>query len=46
MIACDSKELQIFSGNANLSLAEEIVAHLGTQLGKLIYPGFQMVNYM
>ncbi len=34
MIACDSKELQIFSGNANLSLAEEIVAHLGTQLGK------------
>ena len=34
MIACDNKELQIFSGNANLSLAEEIVKHLGTQLGK------------
>lgn len=34
MIACDNKELQIFSGNANLPLAEEIVAHLGAQLGK------------
>lgn len=34
MIACDNKELQIFSGNANRPLAKEIVAHLGTELGK------------
>lgn len=34
MIACDNKELRIFSGNANQPLAEEIVSHLGTQLGK------------
>ncbi|HNR66383.1 MAG TPA: ribose-phosphate pyrophosphokinase-like domain-containing protein, partial [Atribacterota bacterium] len=26
--------MQIFSGNANLPLAREIVAHLGTELGK------------
>ncbi len=34
MIPCDNRELQIFSGNANPALAKEIVAHLGTQLGK------------
>ena len=34
MIACHNKELQIFSGNANRPLAKEIVAHLGTGLGK------------
>ncbi len=34
MIACDNKDLQIFSGNANRPLAEEIVAHLGTELGR------------
>ncbi len=34
MIACDNRGMQIFSGNANLPLAREIVAHLGTELGK------------
>ncbi len=34
MIACSNRGLQIFSGNANRALAKEIVAHLGTELGK------------
>jgi len=34
LIACDNRGMQIFSGNANLPLAREIVAHLGTELGK------------
>lgn len=34
MIASDNRELQIFSGNANRPLAKEIVAHLGTELGR------------
>lgn len=34
MIAYSRKELQVFSGNANPVLAEEIVAKLGIELGK------------
>jgi len=34
LITCDKREMQIFSGNANPALAEEIVAHLGIPLGK------------
>lgn len=34
MIAYSDKELQVFSGNANPALAEEIVGHLGIELGK------------
>lgn len=34
MIAYDNRELQIFTGNANPALAEEIVTYLGVQLGK------------
>ncbi len=34
MIAYSHRELQVFSGNANPALAEEIVAHLGIELGK------------
>jgi len=35
LIACDNRGMQIFSGNANLPLAREIVAHLGIELGKV-----------
>jgi len=34
LIAYSHRELQVFSGNANLALANEIVTHLGMQLGK------------
>ncbi len=33
-MTCDNRELQIFTGNANPTLANEIVTKLGIQLGK------------
>ncbi|HKK83504.1 MAG TPA: ribose-phosphate pyrophosphokinase-like domain-containing protein, partial [Atribacterota bacterium] len=39
-MAYSHNELQVFSGNANPALAEEIVGHLGIELGKAMVSRF------